>query len=286
MEINDLIKSGLEYLKDNRYSNSYIEVRNILADILEKDISYLLVHGEEKVRKEEKDKFFRIMERRKNGEPLAYILGSAHFYGREFKINKKVLIPRKDTEISIDVLKYLIDKNNIKNLLEIGVGSGIVSVTMGLERSHINYTGVDISEEAINNTITNINNYKLENIKIVQSDIYSNINEKFDIIYSNPPYIESEEIENLQIEVKDFEPRLALDGGKDGLYFYRKIIKNLDKYLNKNGFLVLEIGYNQKNLITDLLENYKTYCFKDLSGNDRVLIATKGEINVREFRSI
>ncbi|MGO3751257.1 MAG: peptide chain release factor N(5)-glutamine methyltransferase [Peptoniphilaceae bacterium] len=286
MEINDLIKSGLEYLKDNRYSNSSIEVRNILADILEKDISYLLVHGEEKVGKKEKDKFFRIMEKRKNGEPLAYILGSAHFYGREFKINKKVLIPRKDTEISIDVLKYIIDKNNIKNLLEIGVGSGIVSVTMGLERSHIDYTGVDVSEEAINNTITNINNYKLENIKIVQSDIYSNINETFDIIYSNPPYIESEEIENLQIEIKDFEPRLALDGGKDGLYFYRKIIKNLDKHLNKNGFLVLEIGYNQKNLITDLLEDYKTYCFKDLSGNDRVLIATKGEINVREFRSI
>ncbi|MGO1580986.1 MAG: peptide chain release factor N(5)-glutamine methyltransferase [Peptoniphilaceae bacterium] len=286
MEINDLIKSGLEYLKDNRYSNSSIEVRNILADILEKDISYLLVHGEEKVGKKEKDKFFRIMEKRKNGEPLAYILGSAHFYGREFKINKKVLIPRKDTEISIDVLKYIIDKNNIKNLLEIGVGSGIVSVTMGLERSHIDYTGVDVSEEAINNTITNINNYKLENIKIVQSDIYSNINETFDIIYSNPPYIESVEIENLQIEIKDFEPRLALDGGKDGLYFYRKIIKNLDKHLNKNGFLVLEIGYNQKNLITDLLEDYKTYCFKDLSGNDRVLIATKGEINVREFRSI
>lgn len=285
MEINLALKKGSEYLKDSLYTNEFYESRLILSKILNKDMSYFITHENEELDELAEEKFFNILERRKNGEPLQYILGYTEFYGREFIINKNVLIPRNDTEISIEVLKKLMTKDNI-DFLEIGVGSGIVSVTMALERPNNNYLSCDISDFAIENTKLNIEKYNLKNIEVIKSDLYGNICGNFDIIYSNPPYIKSLEIGKLQREVKDYEPILALDGGEDGLDFYKKIIFESKKYLKKDGFLVFEIGHDQGNDLKNLLYEYNSLVIKDLSNKDRVIIASKGEFDVRKFRCI
>ncbi|WP_138159029.1 peptide chain release factor N(5)-glutamine methyltransferase [Peptoniphilus catoniae] len=285
MEIRDILKEGLIYLKDSEYTNPFFELRLILSRLFNKDISYLVAHDDTEVPKDLEKKYFEILKRRKNGEPLAYIFGECEFYGKKFLVNKNVLVPRKETEHSVDVLKLILKEKKIKNFLEIGSGTGIVSVILALQYEETNFLSVDISKDAIANTKKNIDLYNLNNIKVAESNVYSNVTGKYDIIYSNPPYIASEDIENLQIEVKQ-EPRLALDGGPDGLSVYKKIIKDVKRYLNPGGYLVLEIGYNQKEAIEKLLKDCNTLCIKDISGHDRVIVASEGEIDVRKFRCI
>ncbi|MDU6032349.1 MAG: peptide chain release factor N(5)-glutamine methyltransferase, partial [Peptoniphilus harei] len=223
MKIKEALIEGRDYLKDLEYTDPIYETRRILSDLLNKDLSYLVSHDEDLLDSKIENKYFEILEKRQKGIPLQYILGEEDFYGRTFKVIEGVLIPRQDTEISVEKILNIIENNQINNMLEIGCGTGIVSISVDLESS-IDVTAVDISEKAIENT--RINKEKLNSkIKIINSDLFSNINEKFDLIYSNPPYIKSCDIENLQVEVKNYEPRLALDGGEDGLFFYRSIIK-------------------------------------------------------------
>ena len=203
--------------------------------------------------------------------PLQYIFGEENFYGRTFRVLEGVLIPRQDTEISVETLLKIIKNNKINNMLEIGCGTGIVSISVDLE-TKIDVTAVDISKRAIENSI--INKEKLgSGIKIMKSDLFSNIKESFDLIYSNPPYIKSDEIEKLQVEVRKHEPRLALDGGEDGLHFYRKIIEKAPKYLNDRGYLVFEIGHDEAKDICALMEDkFDIEVIKDLSKLDRVVV--------------
>lgn len=286
MVIRDILNRGIKYLENSEYTNPFFEVRLILSKILGYDISYLISHEDENIDKEIENKYFDILRRRNNGEPLQYIFGIVEFYGRDFFIDDNVLIPRNDTEVSIEVLKKLFENYKIENFLEIGCGSGIVSISMAIENKDIKFTSCDISDYAINNTKKNISKYNLDNISVVKSNIYSNIKDKYDIIYSNPPYIKTEEIDYLQREVKDYEPHLALDGGIDGLCFYRKIVSKLDKFLKKDGFVVFEIGHNQSSELRNILSEYNFFIIKDMSGRDRVVIASKGEIDVRKFASI
>lgn len=277
MEIKQALQEGLYYLEDAKYTNPFFEVRLILSKLLDKDMSYLIAHDTDILDDNIKDEFFSILEKRKSGVPLQYIFKETEFYGNMFYIDENVLIPRDDTEISVESLIEIFNKDKIKSFLEIGSGSGIVSVTMAMKYKDTSFVAVDISDYAIENTKKNINRYNLDNIKVLKSNLYENINEKYDIIYSNPPYIRSEEIENLQIEVKDYEPRLALDGGSDGLYFYREIIKGAKNHLNDGGYIVFEIGHDQAEDLKNLLVNYEVNVIKDLSLKDRVVIAKKGE---------
>lgn len=236
MKIKEALIEGRDFLKNLEYTDPIYETRKILGEILERDLSYLVSHDNEELPASVERKYFDILKKRQEGLPLQYILGREDFYGRTFTVLEGVLIPRQDTEISVEVILKILKNNNIKNLLEIGCGSGIVSVTLDLEtKGQVDITAVDISPQAIKNTNVNKNNLK-SNIKILESNLFEEINEKFDLIYSNPPYIKSHEIENLQVEVRNHEPRLALDGGSDGLYFYRKIIKDAPNYLNSRGF--------------------------------------------------
>ena len=276
MAINELLKEGLKYLENSEYTNPFFEVRIILAKLLNRDISYLTAHDSDEVSRKIEDEYFDILKRRQKGEPLQYIFGETEFYGNEFYIDKNVLIPRNDTEISIEVLMDIFRKNDIDSFLEIGSGSGIVTVTMAMQFENTEFTAVDISDYALENTSKNVKRYNLENVEVIKSNLFGNITGSYDIIYSNPPYIRTDEIKKLQSEVKDYEPMLALDGGEDGLYFYREIINNLDKYLNDGGYAVFEIGYDQKEDLFKLLENYSTYAVKDLSGKDRVVVGKKG----------
>lgn len=271
MKIKEALIEGRDYLKDLEYTDPIYETRRILSDLLNKDLSYLVSHDEDLLDSKIENKYFEILEKRQKGIPLQYILGEEDFYGRTFKVIEGVLIPRQDTEISVEKILNIIENNQINNMLEIGCGTGIVSISVDLESS-VDATAVDISEKAIENT--RINKEKLNSkIKIINSDLFSNINEKFDLIYSNPPYIKSSEIENLQVEVKDYEPRLALDGGEDGLFFYRSIIKSSPEFLNHKGFLVFEIGHDEAEDICNLMrDKFEVEVYKDLNNLDRVVV--------------
>lgn len=273
MKIKEALIEGRDFLKNLEYTDPIYETRKILGEILERDLSYLVSHDNEELPASVERKYFDILKKRQEGLPLQYILGREDFYGRTFTVLEGVLIPRQDTEISVEVILKILKNNNIKNLLEIGCGSGIVSVTLDLEtKGQVDITAVDISPQAIKNTNVNNNNLN-SNIKILESNLFEEINEKFDLIYSNPPYIKSHEIENLQVEVRDHEPRLALDGGSDGLYFYRKIIKDAPNFLNSHGFLVFEIGYDEAEDISSIMkENFDLKIYKDLNNLDRVVV--------------
>lgn len=273
MKIKEALIEGRVFLKNLEYTDPIYETRKILGEILERDLSYLVSHDNEELPASVEKKYFDILKKRKEGLPLQYILGREDFYGRTFTVLEGVLIPRQDTEISVEVILKILKENNINKMLEIGCGTGIVSITVDLEsKRKMDITALDISSYAINNTT--INKKKLKsNIKIFKSDLFDKVSGKFDLIYSNPPYIKSSEIENLQLEVKDHEPRLALDGGIDGLYFYREIIKEAPNYLNNNGFLVFEIGYDEAEDISQIMEkNFDTKIYKDLNNLDRVIV--------------
>ena len=271
MTIREALLEGIKFLKDLEYTNPIYESRKILAELLEKDLSYLIAHDDEKLNKLIEDRYFNILEKRREGYPLQYILACEDFYGRRFDVLEDVLIPRQDTELSIEVILDIIKNNKINNMLEIGCGTGIVSITIDLE-SDIDVTGLDISPQAIKNTTINKNKFN-SNIKIIESDLFDKVNDNFDIIYSNPPYIKTKEIENLQVEVREHEPRLALDGGEDGLVFYRKIVKESKDYLKENGFLVFEIGYDEGNEVLQLMKDkFDVKIYKDLNNFDRVVV--------------
>ena len=271
MKIKEALIEGRDYLKDLEYTDPIYETRRILSNLLNKDLSYLVSHDEDLLDSKIENKYFEILEKRQKGIPLQYILGEEDFYGRTFKVIEGVLIPRQDTEISVEKILNIIENNQINNMLEIGCGTGIVSISVDLESS-VDVTAVDISEKAMENT--RINKKELNSkIKIINSDLFSNINEKFDLIYSNPPYIKSCEIENLQVEVRDYEPRLALDGGEDGLFFYRNIIKSSPEFLNHKGFLVFEIGHDEAEDICNLMKDkFEVEVYKDLNNLDRVVV--------------
>lgn len=271
MEIKEALIEGRKYLKDLEYTDPIYETRRILSFLLNKDLSYLVAHDSELLDSTLEERYFEILDKRKNGMPIQYILGEEDFYGRSFKVFEGVLIPRQDTEISVETLLKIIKNNKINNILEIGCGTGIVSISVDLE-TKIDVTAVDISKRAIENSI--INKEKLgSRIKLMKSDLFSNIKESFDLIYSNPPYIKSNEIEKLQVEVRKHEPRLALDGGEDGLYFYRKIIEKAPEYLNDRGYLVFEIGHDEAKDICALMEDkFDVEVIKDLNKLDRVVV--------------
>lgn len=276
MEIKDLIHLGRENLKDIEYADPNYEVSEIIYKLTENDLTYIHTHLNESVDEGTVLKFKEILDRRRRGEPLQYILNSAYFYGREYFVNRDVLIPRKDSEIPCEKIINLIKQDELKDFLEIGVGSGCFSITVNLETG-INVEGVDISDDALK--VAEINNERLKgNCNFFKSDLFSNVGGKYDIIYSNPPYIESDVIDTLQREVRDFEPRLALDGGEDGLKFYRDIAKAAPLYLKEGGYLAFEIGYDQRADIENILrENNFIYIesFKDYGDKDRVVIGVR-----------
>ena len=225
---------------------------------------------------DEMSKIMAAVQKRLKHIPLAYIFGKSYFYGREFKVNENVLIPRQDTEILIEKISEDIKlKQNKVDVLDIGTGSGAIAVTIQKETG-ANVLAIDVSEKAIEIAKHNAN--KLEaKVDFVLSDLFENVSGKFDFIVSNPPYIETDVIETLEDEVRLNEPILALDGGEDGLDFYKKIIKEAPKYLKKGGKLYFEIGYNQAEALKNLMKNmfYNIKVYKDYGNNDRVVV---GEI--------
>jgi len=275
--INDLLRKSKAPILDSIL---------IMCKLLDVDKSYIYTYGEREVSEEIESKFLQLVEKRTEGYPIQYILGEREFMGLDFYLEEGVLIPRPDTEILVE---YIIDyinkryKNKRIKVLDLGIGSGAISLSIANYCKDVFVYGVDISDTAIK--IANINKSKfgLSNVNFYKGDLFEaieslDLEEEFQIIVSNPPYIASEEIETLDITVKDFEPRSALDGGVDGLDFYRKITPESRKYLKDNGLLIYEIGYNQGEEVRNILidEGFREVSIlKDLQGHTRVVLGIK-----------
>lgn len=279
MVIREALEYGSKNLENNLYTNPLNESRQILSFLLEKDISFLYIYPDFQLNKEVEEKFVKIINKRRENYPLEYILNSADFYKRDFYVDERCLIPRWDTENLIEAVKE--KSKNISNpkILEIGPGSGAISITLALELKNAFITGADISKDALKVCNINLNKYQIDNVEFIYSNLFENIKDKYDIIISNPPYIKSEEMNSLQEEVKK-EPVLALDGGVDGLDFYKTISEESRDYLKKDGFLIFEIGHDQYDKVKEILINNKYIDLnykKDIQGFKRVIFGKKGE---------
>ena len=259
-----------------------MKVKMLLSDILGKEKEYLLIHDNEEVSQDVLDNFYAKLNRLKDEEPIQYILNKQEFMGFEFYVDENVLIPQPDTEILVeevvDISKKINNNSNELRVLDMCTGSGAIAISLSKLIENASVSASDISDGALNVAKENAIKNSV-NIEFYKSDLFNDIskNVKFDIIVSNPPYIQTEVIKGLSKEVQS-EPFIALDGGEDGLVFYREIIKNAKDYIIEDGYLALEIGYDQKESVTNLLrENgYKNiYSKTDLAGNDRVVVGQK-----------
>ncbi len=224
------------------------------------------------------EKMLEFAKERSTGKPLQQVFGYTDFYGLKIKVNSDVLCPRPETEYLVLEVNNLIKENNFQNVLDLCTGSGAIALILKRDNPQVNVTASDISEKALMVAKQNAEDNNLQ-VEFVTSNLFDKVNGEFDIIVSNPPYIKNEVIGTLDPEVRFFEPLIALDGGKDGLDFYRAIVKDAKNHLKIGGILAFEIGYDQKDSVVDIIENCETavfenvICKQDLEGNDRMIFA-------------
>lgn len=275
MRINELLEIGIEKLKTSQIKEPISIARRIMCFVLKKDKIYLVTNGNEEVEQSTKTEFLEAISKIQKHIPIQYITKKQEFMKMDFYVDENVLIPQPDTEIVVEEAIDIINRNKLSKVLDMCTGSGILAISIAKYTDASKITAVDISEKALEVAEKNaISNDVDTKIKFIKSDMFKNISEKFDLIISNPPYIRTDVIKTLSEEVKN-EPILALDGGIKGLDFYNIIAENAKKYLNENGYLVLEIGYDQKTEVVNLLEvqEYSEIrVIKDMGGNDRVIV--------------
>ena len=281
MKIKELINYGRNMLNKNNIDDSAIISKMLAEYILGLDRNKIIISEDKEVEENEKERYYLGLIEIVQGMPIQYITNKQEFMGLNFYVDENVLIPQPDTETLVEeVINICKEKTENIKILDICTGSGAIGISVAkfIENSKVVLS--DISKNAIEVAKKNAKDNKVEDkIEIIESDMFENISDKFDIIVSNPPYIESEVISTLDKEVQN-EPHIALDGGEDGLKFYRVLAEQSKKYLNDNGTICLEIGYNQREAVEEILKecNYKNiYSKKDLSGNDRIVVAKKGE---------
>ena len=275
MRINELLEIGIEKLKTSQIKEPISIARRIMCFVLKKDKIYLVTNGNEEVEQSTKTEFLEAISKIQKHIPIQYITKKQEFMKMDFYVDENVLIPQPDTEIVVEEAIDIINRNKLSKVLDMCTGSGILAISIAKYTDASKITAVDISEKALEVAEKNaISNDVDTKIKFIKSDMFKNISEKFDLIISNPPYIRTDVIKTLSEEVKN-EPILALDGGIKGLDFYNIIAENAKKYLNENGYLVLEIGYDQKTEVVNLLEAQEyseIRVIKDMGGNDRVIV--------------
>ena len=261
-----VLKSEIEELFRKNNVSELADIDWIMAEVLKKNRSTLPFA---QISNEQAEKIRELARQRAKHIPLDYILGKSNFYGYDFKVGKEVLIPRLDTEVLVEqVIKAIKEQNSGKlSLLDVGTGSGAIAITVNLETG-VDCTAVDISEGALGLATENAK------VKFIKSNLFDNLeDQKFDFVVSNPPYIKSKEIAKLEPEVALNEPILALDGGEDGLKFYKKIVEQAPEHLKHKGMLMFEIGYDEADSVSMLMERdfENIQVIKDYSGNDRVV---------------
>lgn len=282
MTIREAIDKATIKIKMNNIDSPKLKARLLMQFVLNQTRQYLIVYDEKKLTLEQEKKYFKAIEQLIKGIPLQHITHRQEFMKMDFYVNENVLIPRADTEVLVEEVIQIAKKINAKKILDLCTGSGAIAVSLAKYIKDSQITATDISEEALKVAELNAKKQKVDKqIAFLQSDLFEDLpKEKYDMIVSNPPYIKKEIIETLEEEVQK-EPHIALDGGYDGLDFYRKIIHQAYEFLKYRGYLCLEIGYDQKIDVMELIdkeEKYiKTYGKKDLYGNDRVVVTKVGD---------
>jgi len=284
MTIFGLLNWSTNTLKDHEIENPRLNAELLLASSLNLSTEGLYAHLHDQVKEREKGELERLIQRRISGEPLQYILGHQEFWSIDFKVDRRVLIPRPETELLVEQSLSILSKTSFKRILsvlEIGTGSGAIAIALAKEMKNIFLVATDISKGALALAMENAKSVGVQSqIEFVNGDLFgpfrpSRERKFFDLILSNPPYIIRTEIGSLAKEVRDYEPIVALDGGEDGLEFYRRLISQAPFYLREGGWLLLEIGQGQRLLVSELIEGggnfLKPDCIPDLSGIERVV---------------
>ena len=262
---------GRERLKEVGISNSARESKKLLAFVTNHEYSALNWMQEFKISKEIKFKFIDLIEKRVSGAPISKIIGKRLFFNSEFFVNENVLDPRPETEVVVSVAL----EKNFSNVLDLGTGTGCIVISLLKERPDVIGVSVDISKECLN--VAKINaetNGVLDRVKFIHSDWFSNVTSRFDLIVSNPPYIGLSELNDLSREVKNFDPKVALFGGRDGLNCYEAIFNDVIRFLNPGGRLITEVGYAQSSIVKKFFLNsgfIDIKVTKDLEFNNRVV---------------
>jgi len=279
MNINLAINEGSKILKSKFIPNPLLDAEILMAKTINKDRNYILLNSSDTVKKNDLRNFYRLIEQRSLGNPVSYLIKKKSFWNSDFFITEDILIPRPDTELVVENVLRLSKQKNKLNLLDIGVGSGCILLSILKERKTFYGTGIDKSGKCLKISKINAANLKVcSRLKLYKSDVDKFNLGKYDLIVSNPPYIKKHKLKYLERDVADFEPRLALDGGLDGLTEIKKVIKKSASLIKKNGKFVLEIGFDQKNRVINLLKKegfYINSTQKDLANNDRCIVSTK-----------
>ena len=277
MKYQECFKCGRIALEAAGIEEAALDARLLLEHVCSTDRNYLLVHGDNEVTAEQESSYFQIIDMRSRRIPLQHITGVQNFMGLDFQVNEHVLIPRQDTEILVEeVLRQMSDGSRI---LDMCTGSGCILISLLHYSNWCEGVGADISDKALEvaekNALQLLGNKQPQcSCEFVRSNLFENVEGKFDIIVSNPPYIRSDVIETLMPEVKEYEPRQALDGSEDGLYFYRRIVEESCGFLKHGGMLYFEIGYDQGVDVCGLMEQAgftEIHVVKDYAGLDRVV---------------
>ena len=275
MNIEELLQKAVLKLKDYNIEESHSKARRLLAFTLKIPKEQIIIHNKRELTIQQVNQYNMYIERILLGEPIQYIIGKQEFMGIDFKVTPDVLIPQPDTEILVEKVIEILEIINNPKVLDLCTGSGAIAVSIAKYVPKSTIFAADISKKALEiakqNDIAN-------KVKFICSNLFENINSKFNVIVSNPPYIKTSEIQGLSKEVQN-EPLIALDGGQDGLFFYRAIITQAHEYLENPGYLCLEIGEDQKEQVIELINSSGCYkniqSFKDFSGHDRVIICKK-----------
>ena len=279
MNIQTVLNQASKILDNSSNTLSKLDSEILLSEVIKKNRQYLILNSNEELKKENIKSFDYLVKRRKKGEPIAYLINKKEFWKQNFYINQNVLIPRPDTEILVEETLKLFNVNSKLNMLDIGTGSGCILLSILKERRNFFGTGIDISKKAINVARFNAKMHQLSNrVKFYNSDVDKFLIGKYDLILSNPPYIRQQELKYLEKDIKGFEPKLALDGGRDGFSKIAKVISKTSELLKRNGKFILEIGFDQKNKTLDILKNNNFYInkvVKDYGKNYRCIISTK-----------
>tara|TARA_A100001011_G_scaffold295642_1_gene308012 strand:- start:2003 stop:2845 length:843 start_codon:yes stop_codon:yes gene_type:complete len=276
MQIFNLINKGSEDLKSHNIISHRLDAELLLSKILNQSREKLIVNFDQLVSKEKIYKYTRLLRRRASREPIAYIFKKKEFWSKNFIISNNVLIPRPETELMVEKLSKIYENKTI-NVLDIGTGSGCILISLVSELKKARGIGIDISAKAIKIANKNLAKFRVKNkIKFFKKSLSDIYNCKFDLITSNPPYIFSREIKNLEEDIKNFEPKIALDGGKDGLDVVKKIIYKSKNILKIKGMLALEIGNEQFKQVSKLLKNNNfkiKYLIRDYQKNIRCVLS-------------
>ena len=279
MNIQLAITEGAKILKDKCVKNPFLDSELLMSKVVKKDKKYLLLNHDQEVKFEDLKYFKKLIEKRANGQPIAYLINKKFFWKSEFYVTNGTLIPRPDTEVLVEQVLKLYKYKDRVNILEIGIGSGCILLSILKEKVNSYGTGIDISKNCLNISKINAKYLNVEaRLKLFKTNVDKFNLGKYDLIISNPPYIKKHSLKYLERDVVGFEPHQALDGGIDGLSEIRKVIKKSSELIKKNGKFVLEIGFDQKNKVINILKKegfYINNILRDLANNYRCIVSTK-----------